>query len=73
MDRGAWGATVHGVTKSRTRLRNQHHTILLLDTLDFLVSELTCLCMDSPGADQSSVHTPKSCSLLTFRVRGVCP
>ena len=24
MDRGAWQATVHGVTKSRTRLSNQH-------------------------------------------------
>ena len=24
MDRGAWGATVHGVAKSRTRLSNQH-------------------------------------------------
>ena len=27
MDRGAWQATVHGVTKSRTRLSDQHtHT-----------------------------------------------
>ena len=24
MDRGAWQATVHGVTKSRTRLSNYH-------------------------------------------------
>ena len=24
MDRGAWWATVHGVTKSRTRLNDQH-------------------------------------------------
>ena len=26
MDRGAWRATVHGVTKSRTRLSNWAHT-----------------------------------------------
>ena len=26
MDRGAWGATVHGVTKSRTRLSDFTHT-----------------------------------------------
>ena len=25
MDRGAWQATVHGVTKSRTRLNDYHH------------------------------------------------
>ena len=25
MDRGAWRATVHGVTKSQTRLSNQAH------------------------------------------------
>ena len=24
MDRGAWQATVHGVTKSQTRLSDQH-------------------------------------------------
>ena len=28
MDRGAWQAAVHGVTKSRTRLRNFHFTSL---------------------------------------------
>ena len=26
MDKGAWQATVHGVTKSRTRLRDFHFT-----------------------------------------------
>ena len=25
MDRGAWWATVHGVTESRTRQREHHH------------------------------------------------
>ena len=27
-DRGTWWATVHGVTKSQTRLSNQAHTLL---------------------------------------------
>ena len=26
MDRGAWGAAIHGVTKSRTRLSTRTHT-----------------------------------------------
>ena len=30
MDRGAWWATVHGVTKSRTQLRDFHFTATLL-------------------------------------------
>ena len=36
MDRGAWGATVHGVTKSRTqlnRLSKHAQTVLLEDKL----------------------------------------
>ena len=35
MDRGSWRATVHGVTKSRTRLRTKHSThtaVLILET-----------------------------------------
>ena len=32
MDRGAWCATVHGVTKSRTRLSNWTELILILQT-----------------------------------------
>ena len=34
MDRGTWRTTVHGVTKSRTRLRDYHFTSFL-----FLISE----------------------------------
>ena len=30
MDRGAWGATVHGVTKSQTRLSAHKHATLML-------------------------------------------
>ena len=30
MDRGAWGATVHGVTKSRTRLSDFTHTLIIV-------------------------------------------
>ena len=29
MDRGAWQATVHGVTKSQTQLSNFHFSVLL--------------------------------------------
>ena len=29
MDGGAWGATVHGVAKSRTRLSNFTHSLIL--------------------------------------------
>ena len=32
MDRGAWWATVHGVTKSRTRLRDKHTRIVIAFT-----------------------------------------
>ena len=35
VDRGSWRATVHGVTKSRTRLRTKHSThsaVLILET-----------------------------------------
>ena len=28
MDRGAWWATVHGVTKSRTRVTKQHADVM---------------------------------------------
>ena len=32
MDRGAWRATVHGVTKHRTQLSNQHYNNKLYDS-----------------------------------------
>ena len=36
MDRGDWRATVHGVTKSRTRLSDFHFTSLLVQTVNNL-------------------------------------
>ena len=33
MDRGAWRATVHGVTKSRTRLNERSHNVSQAKTL----------------------------------------
>ena len=33
MDRGAWRATVHGVAKSPTQLRDFHFTSLLIGTV----------------------------------------
>ena len=29
MDRGAWQATIHGVTKSQTRLNDSHFTLII--------------------------------------------
>ena len=40
MDRGAWKATVHGVTKSQTQLSTHTHTIILLSDL-FIVSSFS--------------------------------
>ena len=36
MDREAWWATVHGVTKSQTRLNDRAHTLICLVVLDAL-------------------------------------
>ena len=51
MDRGAWWATVHGVTKSRTQLSTGHTQtifcpLLLLDSLFFLKTILVTLQID---------------------------
>jgi len=35
MDRGAWQATVHGVTKTETRLSDQHLHLLVACTITF--------------------------------------
>ena len=44
MDRGAWWATVHGITKSRTRLKQLSiHTKIKLSHLPFAVSS-KCQC-----------------------------
>ena len=43
MDRGAWGATVHEVTKSWTRLSDQHHAFTAAVTFPELPpSHLPC-------------------------------
>ena len=63
MDRGAWQATVHGVTKSRTQLNDKHthhtHTSLaIVMTLPF-GKPLQCCCLENPmdrGAWRVTVH-----------------
>ena len=35
MDRGAWQATIHGVTECRTRLSDQHYYCMLLTPILF--------------------------------------
>ena len=39
MDRGAWQATVHEVTKSQTRLSNLGHTHSIINYLVYLVQQ----------------------------------
>ena len=56
MDEGAWRATVHGVTKSQTRLRRQHtHT----HTLFYIVSVSICIPTNSALWQEGSIppHT----------------
>ena len=45
MDRGAWQAAVHGVTKSRTRLKrlSTHAGILLLGSASYFAANLIIL------------------------------
>ena len=47
MDRGAWGAAVHGVMKSRTRL--SHFTFMFhFHTLEKEVAAHWCSCLENP-------------------------
>ena len=41
MDRGAWLVIVHGVTKSRTQLSDQHFHFILILIPDFLEYQLS--------------------------------
>ena len=70
MDRGAWWATVHGVTKSRTRLSSYTHThtivyykLTFLENAEFplfplsscLVYICTCLANSDAGGRKENV------------------
>ena len=59
MDRGAWGAIVHGVTKSRTWLSNSHYP------LSKCWLKCYCLLEASPDCPTSSA-TPIICSPSTL-------
>ena len=49
MDTGAWGARVHGVTRSQTQLSTHTHIRHLLLQLEGKKSEIFSRCRGSPG------------------------
>jgi len=51
MDRGAWQATVHGVTNSRIWLSNWHLFLLLLHQLHLKTSGIRSQRLGTPGLD----------------------
>ena len=53
MDRGAWRATVHGVTKSRTRLSNKAQHKGLSHYVYYLYSQRSRM---TPGTPQLVYH-----------------
>ena len=50
IDRGAWQATVHGVTKSQTRLRDYHHIYLCVDVYIICASQVARVVKNPPNA-----------------------
>ena len=50
MDRGGWGAPVHEVTKSRTRLRDYHHIYLCVDVCIICASQEALVVKNLPNA-----------------------
>ena len=48
MDRGAWQATVHGVTKSRTRLSDFTFTFYFHALEKEMATHLQCSCLENP-------------------------
>ena len=63
MDGGAWWATVHGVTKSWTRLSDFNFKISPSEKLENLSQELTPL---GRGRERSLVEEDFSCYTLLF-------
>ena len=65
MDRGAWWATVHGVTKSRPRLSAQHFHLGRLGHLPFCATiNTTLLCthpLEKVNCDCSSISEESAC------------
>ena len=64
MDRGAWHATVHGVTKSQTRLRDltlsQFHVLCIQDIPNFILFfYISRLCSSSVSFFQIVTNLPK--------------
>ena len=63
MDGGAWWATVHGVTKSRTQLGNQH--------FHFLMPPICCCYCCLVTKSCLTVRGPMDCSLPGSSVRAI--
>ena len=59
MDRGAWWAAVHGVTKSQTRLSNLHfHVILVLWKKKFtFIGHLQYAGSERPSRPRFTLHS----------------
>ena len=59
MDRGAWQAAVHGVTKSRTRLKLLHFHFSLACIGEGNGNPLQCSCLENPrdgGAWRAAIY-----------------
>ena len=72
MDRGAWRATVHGVTKSQTRLSNfTHFTSLVLGLVHTL---RRCFPVISPSHSQRATlsHINKNFKVIISSTSGMC-
>ena len=76
MDRGAWWATVHGVTKSRTRLRTEHaHTFISLTLIKHRITRENQITKNSSNlraAVTRSTAEADNCSFSTTRKACEC-
>ena len=63
IDRGAWGVTVHGVTKSQTQLNDLHfHMVLVLFS--------RCLCVTTKSESEVPQLYPTLCNPMDYSLPG---
>ena len=58
MDTGVWRATVHGVTKSRTRLKRQHAHTLTLFLFQLAAWAVVCPAPPDGGVSRCGARAP---------------
>ena len=58
MDTGVWWATVHGVTKSRTRLKRQHAHTLTLFLFQLAAWAVVCPAPPDGGVSRCGARAP---------------